>query len=192
MEGIISPCYHPLGDDPRLVLQIRYTLPPDTMARQDAELGCRHQKGDLHGTDDHSRAGRNRRRAQARVDDPRDRSLREEAAADHNKRNQEQEGRLQQGAQGHERDMPVVRGVQAHARLRHELRHEQVVQALPPVLSAVQGLRSQDVRQARRPAFRLQRMHERAHLPRSPRPTGSRNCASRAATSTPRTRCSRR
>ena len=165
MESIISPCYHPLGDDPRLVLQIRYTLPLGTMAGHDVRPGCRHRKGDRHGTDDHSRTGRNRGWTQARVDDPRDRSLREEAAADHNERDQEQEGRLEQGLQGDELDVQVVRRVQAHARLRHELRNGQVVQELPPVLPPVPGLRGPHLRQARLPALRLQRMHERAHLP---------------------------
>ena len=135
------------------------------MAGHDVWPGCRHRKGDKHGTDDHSRTGRNRGWTQARVDDPRDRSLREEATADHNKRDQGQKDRLEQGLQGDELDMQVVRRVQAHARLRHELRHGQVVQELPPVLPPVPELRGSHVRQARRPALRLQRMHERAHLP---------------------------
>ena len=48
MERIISPCYHPLGDDPRLVLRIRYTLQLGTMAghvvrRADAKPLKRHE-----------------------------------------------------------------------------------------------------------------------------------------------------
>ena len=186
MESIIFPCYHPLGDDPRLVLQIRYTPPLGTMAGHDVWPGCRHRKGDKHGTDDHSRTGRNRGWTQARVDDPRDRSLREEATADHNKRDQGQKDRLEQGLQGDELDMQVVRRVQAHARLRHELRHGQVVQELPPVLPPVPA----SATDARTSASATCRRSSTS--PRSPRPTASRSCTFRAATSTPLTKCSLR
>ena len=116
------------------------------------------RKEKRHGTDDHRRQEQHRGRASPRPLYPRNREAGLKTAADRHQRDQVEAHRLGQRSQDDELDVQVVRGMQEDAGLRHALRHEQVVQELPPVLPAVQGLRGPHLREALHAALRLQRM----------------------------------
>ena len=97
---------------------------------------------------------------QARDERPANRNQgREDATGDY-RRAQDEANRLEQGAAQVERDLQVVPGVQANPRVRHELRHGQVVQELPPVLPPVPRVRASHLRPPHLSPVRLQWMRE--------------------------------